>query len=94
MLIKIFVYGAIGFAMLVSSCGNKNQQLCACIEAGDVVNQLSASFFNREVTLEGKDSLAIAILQRDEICAPFLSMDTSDLQEAKSKCVQLNIETN
>jgi hypothetical protein len=90
-MVRFIVFSLIFISL--TSC-TQNQKLCDCIDAGNVVNKLSASFFNRDASQEGKDSLNAAIIQRDQICAPFLNMDVTELQKAKLNCKQLDIESN
>jgi len=78
---------------LLISCNNSNQ-LCDCIEAGDEVNRISASFFNRPATQAGKDSLTQAKIIRDEICAPFQEMMPQELHEKARECQTLNFSTD
>ena len=77
----------IGFLV---SCNNSNQ-LCDCVEAGDEVNRISASFFERAATKEGEDSLNQAKKVRDEICAPFQEMMPKELHEKAAECEALKI---
>lgn len=72
------------------SCNSSNQ-LCDCVEAGDEVNKISASFFEREPTKEGEDSLIQAKKVRDEICAPFQEMMPKELHEKAAECESLKI---
>jgi hypothetical protein len=69
-----------------------DQRLCECVSVGEVVNDLSASFFDRPYSVQGKDSLDQIIAFRDSICAPFIEMKTEDLHKAAKKCPQLEIE--
>lgn len=75
---------------LLLSCNN-SQPLCDCIEAGDEVNKISASFFNRAPTQEGEDSLNIAKDKRDELCEPFQDMAPKELHERAAECPSLEI---
>ena len=75
---------------LLVSCNN-NQSLCDCVEAGDEVNKISATFFNRAPTQAGEDSLNVAKHKRDELCEPFQEMMPKDLHEKASKCESLEI---
>ncbi len=90
-MVRFIVFSLIFISL--TSC-TQNQKLCDCIDASNVVNKLSASFFNREASQEGKDSLDAAIIQRDEVCAPFLNMGATELQEAKLNCTELDVESN
>lgn len=65
---------------------------CKCIEAGQKVNELSASFFNRDYSERGKDSLDQVIQYRDELCEPFNRLSPEELQQEKQQCSQLLIE--
>jgi len=73
------------------SC-KSNTDFCKCIEAGQKVNELSASFFNREYSELGKDSLDNVIQYRDELCEPFSELSPEELQKEKQQCSQLLIE--
>lgn len=79
--------------LLVISCQSDNTQsdnkLCDCIEAGDKVNHISASFFERRPTKAGKDSLMQAKEIRDSMCAPFQDMVPSKLREKAVECESL-----
>jgi hypothetical protein len=70
----------------------KNRDLCDCVKAGELANELSASFFNRMHTEQGKDSLDQLIAYRDSICAPFLEVSVEELHKAAKDCPQLNID--
>ena len=72
------------------SCNNSNQ-LCDCVEAGDEVNKISASFFDRAPTKEGEDSLIQAKKVRDEICAPFQEMMPKELHKKAAECEALKL---
>jgi len=87
---KIFTFLII--VGLLVSCNNSNQ-LCDCVEAGDEVNRISASFFDRPVTKEGEDSLIKAKKVRDEICSPFQEMMPKELHEKAAECEALRINT-
>lgn len=77
--------------LLIFSCQNS---VCDCVEAGEKVNEISASFFNREYSVEGKDSLDNAIEKRDAICEPYRNMSAVELQEAASECENLTISVD
>jgi hypothetical protein len=72
------------------SCNN-SQPLCNCIEAGDEVNRISATFFNRAATKAGEDSLNIAKDKRDRLCELFQEMAPKELHERASRCESLNL---
>lgn len=71
--------------VLLFSCSN-DQSLCRCIEAGDKVNKLSASFFNRDYSVLGKDSLDALISYRDSLCDDFKMMSGEDMLKLKQNC--------
>lgn len=77
---------------LLVSCNN-SQPLCDCIEAGDEVNKISASFFDRAPTQAGEDSLTKAKEVRDKLCEPFQEMAPKELHERASECKSLEIHT-
>ena len=87
-----FIYLLISLLSAFLLACSTDHKLCECIEAGDVVNELSASFFNRPATQEGKDSLDAAIQFRDDICAPYQVMDVQSLHKAKEDCERLKLE--
>jgi hypothetical protein len=84
---RLFLF-SIG-AFLIFSCQNS---ICDCVEAGEEVNEISASFFYRDYSVEGKDSLDYAIEKRDNICEPYNNMSAVKLQEAASECENLTIQ--
>jgi hypothetical protein len=67
------------------SCSN-DQSLCNCLEAGEDVNQLSASFFTRDYSVLGKDSLDALIHYRDSLCEEFKMMSGEDMLKLKENC--------
>lgn len=71
--------------LTLSSCSN-DQSLCTCIEAGDAVNQLSESFFHREYSVLGKDSLDALIAHRDALCEEFQLMSGEEMLKLKENC--------
>ncbi|MEX1193264.1 MAG: hypothetical protein WEA99_14935 [Brumimicrobium sp.] len=75
------------------SCNNENT-LCDCVKAGKQVDKISASFFNRDYSVKGKDSLDRAIHARDSVCEPFKNMSPEKLSEASKNCEVLEIEVN
>ena len=75
---------------LLFSCNN-NQSLCDCVEAGDDVNKISASFFNRAPTQAGEDSLNVAKDKRDKLCEEFQDMQPQELHERAAECQSLEI---
>lgn len=77
---------------LLVSCNN-SQPLCDCVDAGDEVNRISATFFNRAPTQAGEDSLKSAKKKRDEICAPFQEMAPQELHERAEECEALKFTT-
>lgn len=82
--------------LFLFSCGGEkvvDHKLCDCIEAGKDVDELSASFFHRETTKEGADSLNALIKERDLICEEFMEMDAMELQEKALDCEALKIDT-
>lgn len=79
------------FASLLFSC---QHNVCDCVEAGQKVNEISASFFDRDYSEAGKDSLDNAIESRDAICEPFKNMSAADLQKAASECENLTIQVD
>jgi hypothetical protein len=81
-----------GFLLIIGvlvSCNNK-RPLCDCVEAGDEVNRISASFFDRLPTKEGEDSLIQAKKVRDDLCAPFQEMLPKELHQKAAECESLN----
>jgi hypothetical protein len=79
------------FIVLLFSCQNS---VCDCVEAGEKASEISASFFDREYSVEGKDSLDQAIENRDAVCEPFKNMSAVELQEAASECENLTIRVD
>lgn len=77
---------------MLTSC-SEDKELCQCIEAGDKVNKLSASFFDGDFSETRKDSLEKAKSFRDSICAPFQDMGPEKLHKAAKDCPSLKIET-
>jgi hypothetical protein len=71
--------------LLIIGCSSKNE-ICACIEKGQEVNALSASFFDRPYAVLGKDSLDALIRERDLICEPFKTMSGEEMLEKKKTC--------
>lgn len=86
---RIFVFFM--FSVMLFSCQNS---VCDCVEAGDKVNEISASFFDRKYSVAGKDSLDRAIEKRDEICDSYKDMSAAELQEAASDCENLVIQVD
>lgn len=76
------------FVILFASC-NSEPSLCDCIEAGDSVNKISASLFDRDPTKEAADSLKQAEKRRDSICAPYNKMEPEELHKKASECPSL-----
>ncbi|RFC54247.1 hypothetical protein [Brumimicrobium aurantiacum] len=74
-------------ALFFVSCSN--QPLCDCVQAGDEVNRISASFFDRAPTKAGEDSLRLAKENRDKLCAPFQDMAPQELHERAAECASL-----
>jgi hypothetical protein len=72
---------------------SSDQSICKCIELGNEVNQLSASFFDREYSVLGKDSLDALIQQRDEWCAPFKGLSGELMLEKLEECEDLGEKT-
>ena len=75
--------------ILLVSCNN-SQPLCDCVEAGDEVNRISASFFDRAPTQAGEDSLNIAKEKYDSLCEPFQNMAPAELHERAAECASLD----
>ncbi|WP_107039548.1 hypothetical protein [Brumimicrobium mesophilum] len=76
--------------ILLVSCNN-SQPLCDCVEAGDDVNRISATFFNRAPTQAGEDSLYVAKEKRDKLCEPFQDMAPAELHKRAAECASLKI---
>lgn len=94
---KITIVSTITFliSLTFSSCSNTSidHNLCECVAVGDSLNILSASFFNRAATEEGRDSLRLLTTYRDEVCAEYLAMPAAALQEAALDCEKLQFNT-
>ena len=82
------------FAILLASCSSNTSSLCDCVEAGDAVNKISASLFDRTPTKEAADSLKQAEKIRDSICAPYQTMMPEELQEKAKECEALKFSTD
>ena len=91
--LKISVIGII-IGTISSSCSDNSidHNLCECVAVSDSLNHLSASFFNRAATEEGKDSLNRLTAYRDEICAEYITMPAASLQEAALDCDKLQFD--
>lgn len=81
----IKTYYVLLISTILLSCSN-DQSLCRCIEAGDEVNKLSASFFTRDYSVLGKDSLDALIEYRDSLCEDFKMMSGEDMLQLKENC--------
>ena len=79
------LYSIFLISSLLFSCSN-DQSLCRCIEVGDEVNKLSASFFNRDYSVLGKDSLDALISRRDSLCEGFKMMSGEEMLKLKENC--------
>lgn len=78
------------FVILLASCSSK-PSLCDCVEAGDSVNQISASLFDRIPTQGAIDSLKQAEKNRDSICAQYQTMMPDELHKKAAECESLKI---
>ena len=78
------------------SCQNTSDDdgLCKCVEAGDQVNKLSASFFDGSFPASRVDSLEKAKAIRDSLCAPYEEMMPQELHEAAQNCESLKMDLN
>lgn len=76
----------------MASCSSK-PSLCDCVEAGDSVNKISASLFDRAPTQEAADSLKEAERTRDSICSEFQTMMPDELQKKAEECKSLDFST-
>jgi hypothetical protein len=75
------------FLLCLSLIGcSQNKDICKCIELGNEVNTLSSSFFDREYSVLGKDSLDALIQQRDEWCEPFKDMSGEQMLQKLEDC--------
>ena len=82
------------FIIAVTTLFSCQNSVCDCVEAGEEVNEISASFFDRKYSEAGKDSLERAIEQRDAVCEPCKNMSAAELQKAASKCENLTIQVD
>lgn len=69
-------------------------ELCECIEKSEVVNEYSASFFERDYSEQGKDSLDQMLKERDEYCEKFQNLHPTKLQNAAKDCELLENKTD
>ncbi len=76
------------FIILLASCKSE-PSLCDCVEAGDAVNQISATLFDRRPTEATIDSLNRAKQHKDSLCASFQTIDPEELQEQAKECGSL-----
>lgn len=77
------------FALFFSCSSNQeteNNALCDCVEAGNFLNELSASYFGKEHTQASRDSIQEAKAKRDEICQEFQELNAIELQELAKDC--------
>ena len=80
--------GILTFVIFLASCKSE-PSLCDCVEAGDAVNQISATLFDRKPTEETIDSLNQARQVKDSLCASFQTIDPIELQEKAKECESL-----
>lgn len=81
------------FVILLASCSSK-PSLCDCVDSGDAVNKISASFFDQSPTKEGMDSLKQAEKIRDSICLPYQTMMPEELHKKAADCKSLEFSTD
>lgn len=90
-----FLFLSIVFIALFSCQSSSNDQgLCKCVEAGDQVNKLSASFFDGSFPASRIDSLEKAKSVRDSLCAPYEEMMPEELHNAAQNCESLKMDLN
>lgn len=96
---KIILYSVLLFCVVACQASNdessqsSSNRLCDCVKAGDKVNHLSASFFDKRPTQSDKDSMDVAIKNRDSICAPFQEMPAKELRKKSVECRSLYYKT-
>ncbi|MDX1651232.1 MAG: hypothetical protein R3277_01995 [Brumimicrobium sp.] len=82
------------FLFILVSCSNGESGLCECVEAGDVVNKMSAGLLEETYSKEKKAKFEEAIEYRDSMCKPYREMGPAELAKAAEKCPQLKIEVD
>lgn len=98
-MIRVLKYFVLVFLFGLSfACSDSDKQLaeelCECIKQGEIANEYSASFFERDYSEQGKDSLDQMLKERDEVCEKFIDMHPNDLQKAAEDCELLDFETD
>lgn len=87
-----FIVTSLIILSFVSCKAKPSHNLCHCVNVSDPLNHLSASFFNRTATQQGKDSLDQLTAYRDEICQEYKEMPSVKLLEAAADCEKLQLD--
>jgi hypothetical protein len=71
---------------LLVSCKTKDTKMCACLEAGEKLNKLSAKLLTTEVTEAQKDAMLKLKAIKKEKCKDFQTMSGEEMLKRKATC--------
>lgn len=80
---KIFTIISVLFLF---SCSSKDEQFCACLKAGDELNQFSSELFTKEIGKEDADKLKDLKNKKKQECKNYQTMKGPEMLEKKSSC--------
>lgn len=72
-------------SIILVSCSS-NDSFCDCLEAGENLNEFSATLFEDEPTLADKEKLKELRNKKDKACEAFSTMSGEELLKRKKNC--------
>jgi hypothetical protein len=80
-----FLVGVLSLVVL-SSCKEKDQRFCDCLNAGEELNAFSSKMMTGEVTKEQDAKLQQLMRKKAQVCAPYQKMKGPEMLKKKEGC--------
>lgn len=83
---KIHLLSLVTLSILLSSCHNKDEKFCSCMDKSKEVNELSEKIWQNEG--DAKDSLRLKklIASKNQICEEYTSKNGEELMLLRADC--------
>jgi hypothetical protein len=71
---------------ILASCSSKDDQFCACLEAGEKLNNHTVTLFDKEVTPADEATMKKLKTEQEVACKDYQLMDGAKMLEQKAAC--------
>lgn len=82
-----YYFTLLSLTLVLAACSEKDEQFCACMEAGEAFNEAAAKILQEgTVSTEAQDQFQELKKEKETACANYTSMSGEEMLKRKAEC--------